>query len=225
MADPDGMMLAIDTSTEMTGLALYDGNRVSELIWHSGRNQSSVLLQQIEHVLAINRTELSRLTAIAVALGPGTFNGLRVGLSTAKGLGYGRSIPVFGVDTLEVTAYPHLSANQPIRAFVPAGRGRVVVCDYRYRNQRWVRSGELQNRKFEELTHGLAEPTLMAGEVPPNIDLDGLKTENARFARASLRTRRPGHLAEIGWNRWVSGEHDDLVALEPLYVHGATPGS
>ena len=225
MAGPDGMMLAIDTSTEMTGLSLYDGNRVSELVWHSGRNQSSVLLQQIEHLLLINRTELSQLTSIAVALGPGTFNGLRVGLSTAKGLGYGRSIPVFGVDTLEVTAYPHLGANQPIRAFVPAGRGRVVFGDYRYRNKRWVRSGELQNRTFDELTNGLAEPTLLAGEIPPNVDLDDLKVENARFVRASLRTRRPGHLAEIGWNRWAEGEHDDVAALEPLYVHSARTGN
>ncbi len=225
MADPDGLMLAIDTSTEMSGLALYDGRRVSELVWHSGRNQSGVLLEQITHLLSINRFEIAQLSAIAVALGPGTFNGLRVGLSTAKGLGYGRSIPVFGVDTLEVTAYPHLGSNQPVRAFVPAGRGRVVYGDYRYRNKRWVRSGELQNRTFDELTYGLSEPTLLAGETPANMEPDELASENARFARPSMRSRRPGHLAELGWNRWINGEQDDVAALEPLYVHGKRPGS
>jgi tRNA threonylcarbamoyladenosine biosynthesis protein TsaB len=225
VADRSSLMLAIDTSTEMAGLAIYDGSRVSELIWHSGRNQSSVLLEQITHLLTINRFDISMVDAIAVALGPGTFNGLRVGLSTAKGLGYGRSIPVFGVDTLEVTAYPHLNSSKPIRAFVPAGRGRVVFGDYQFRNGRWVRSGEFQNRTFDELTVGLPNPTLLAGEAPANISLDGHGSDHADFARASLRTRRPGSLAEIAWKRWEAGEQDDVAALEPLYVHGTRPGS
>ena len=215
------VLLAIDTSTEMAGLALYDGRRVSEVIWHSGRNQTSVLLGQIQHLLSMNRLELGQVGAIAVAIGPGMFNGLRVGLSTAKGLGYGRSIPVYGADTLEVTAYPHRSSYRPIRAFVPAGRGRVVFGDYRYRNGRWVRAGEFQNRAFEELTSGLAEPTLLTGELPANAEAERIESPNAEQPRPSLSVRRPGCLAEIGWNRWLDGEPDDLNTLEPLYVHSA----
>jgi tRNA threonylcarbamoyladenosine biosynthesis protein TsaB len=219
------VLLAIDTSTEMTGISLYSGSRLAELVWHSGRNQTVSLLDQIQHLLEINRLELDRLSAVAVATGPGTFNGLRVGLSTAKGLGYGRSIPVFGVGTLEATAYPHRSSTLPIRAFVPAGRGRVVFCDYRERNGRWVRLGELQNRLFGELTEGLAERTLLAGEIPVNADLDQLQYQNVELPDIALRGRRPGYVAEIAWKRWQAGDEDELSALEPAYVHGTRPGS
>jgi tRNA threonylcarbamoyladenosine biosynthesis protein TsaB len=215
------VLLAIDTSTEMTGIALYSGSRISELIWHAGRNQTVSLLDQVNHLMHINRLDLSRVGAIAVATGPGTFNGLRVGLSTAKGFGYGRSIPVFGVDTLEATAYPHRESSLPIRAFVPAGRGRVVSGDFRLRNGRWVRSGEMQNRHFSELVEGLTERTLVTGEIPASGDLEQLDHQFVEFPRLALRSRRPGSVAEIAWNRWHSGADDDLAALKPMYIHGA----
>lgn len=219
------LLLALDTSTEMAGLALYDGQRVSEAVWHSGRNQTSALLERINQLLSANRLQLSDIGAIGVAVGPGMFNGLRVGLSTAKGLGYGREAPVYGVDTLEVTAYPHRASTLPIRAFVPAGRGRVVFGDYRYRTGRWVRAGEFQNRAFNELTAGLSEMTLVTGEIPPDFDPDQIDSPHADVPRPSLRTRRPGCLAEIAWNRWRAGETDDLASLEPLYVHGSRTGT
>jgi tRNA threonylcarbamoyladenosine biosynthesis protein TsaB len=222
VAGDSAVLVAIDTSTEMAGLALYDGDRVSELVWHSGRNQTLVILDQLQHLLTINGHELRSVGAIAVATGPGTFNGLRVGMSTAKGLSYGRGVPIFGVDTLEATAYPHRSSLIPIRAFVPAGRGRIVFSDYRKRSGRWVRAGEMQNRLFSELTSGLAEPTILTGEAPAGHDLEELgDLQNVELPRLSLRTRRPACLAEIGWRRWQAGEQDDIAALEPAYVHGA----
>jgi tRNA threonylcarbamoyladenosine biosynthesis protein TsaB len=225
VAADEPVLLAIDTSTEMTGLALYSGARVSELVWHSGRNQTISLLLQIKHLLKLNRLDLPDLGAVGVATGPGTFNGLRVGLSTAKGLGYGRGIPVFGVGTLEATAYPHRSSTLPIRAFVPAGRGRVVFSDYQQRSGRWVRRGDMQNRIFAELASDLSERTLVTGEAPSGFDLDELESQHVDVPRLALRARRPSCVAEIAWNRWHSGESDDLSTLEPLYVHGARSGS
>jgi tRNA threonylcarbamoyladenosine biosynthesis protein TsaB len=220
VAEGNSLLLAVDTSTEMAGLALYNGQRVSELVWHSGRNQTTGLLEQIQYILRLNRLTLADVGAIGVATGPGTFNGLRVGLSVAKGLGYGRSIPVYGVDTLDATAYPHRTSTIPIRAFVPAGRGRIVFCDYRHRNGRWVRAGDMQNRPFAELTAGLSERTLVTGETPASHNLENLPEGKAEVPRLSLRARRPSSIAEIAWRRWQAGESDDLPALEPLYVHG-----
>jgi tRNA threonylcarbamoyladenosine biosynthesis protein TsaB len=224
VADED-LMLAIDTSTEMTGVALFDGSRLSELVWNSGRNQTVSLLEQIRHLLALNRRELSEVGVVSVATGPGTFNGLRVGLSTAKGLAYGLSIPILGVGTLDATAFPHREQNLPIRAFVPAGRGRVVFCDYRRRNQRWVRDGEMQNRTFEDLTAGLADRTLVVGESLTDRRIEAMASEFVDVPHVALRQRRPASVAEIAWRRWGGGERDDIAALEPLYVHGERSGS
>jgi tRNA threonylcarbamoyladenosine biosynthesis protein TsaB len=220
VGDSRTVILAIDTSTEMAGIALYSANHVSELVWHAGRNQTQTLLVQIEHLLSLNQLSLDDVGAIAVTVGPGMFNGLRVGLSTAKGLGFGRSIPVFGIDTLDVTAYPHRSSAKSIRAFVPAGRGRVVSGDYRKRSNRWTRAGEPENRHFSELSTGIAPDMVVVGEIPAGADVSALDHGADQIPGLALRARRPGHLAELGWRRWQAGDPDEITSIEPIYVHG-----
>jgi tRNA threonylcarbamoyladenosine biosynthesis protein TsaB len=217
----EGWMLAIDTSTECAGIALYDGVVACEQVWRAGRNQTSALLPEIERFLALNGLNFSDVGALGVAVGPGAFNGLRVGLSTAKGLCLGLGVPIVGVDTLEAAAYPHLISRSPVRAFVPAGRGRVVLADFRYRNKRWVRVGEMRNQPVSELTLGMAERTVLAGELSSEA-LNSLdEGARAKLPAPALRMRRPGYLGEIAYRRWQAGDVDDLVALEPVYVHGA----
>lgn len=214
-------ILAIDSSTERSGVALYDGDDFSELTWDAGRNQTSALSVEIMHLLTLARVELSDLGAVAVAIGPGSFNGLRVGLSVAKGLCYGLKIPICGVGTLDIAAYPHAASRSPIRAFVRAGRGRAVYADYRHRNGRWVRATELQNEPFDAIAGQLAERTIIVGEMPVDLASKLADESLAVLPSPALRLRRPSYLAEIGYRRWQAGDTDPLEALEPIYVHGA----
>lgn len=216
-------ILALDTSTETAGIALYDLPRVSELTWLAGRNQTASILEQVEYLLRLNGAALSDIGLIAVAIGPGGFNGLRVGLSLAKGLCFSLGIPIAGVDTLDAVAYPHAGARIPIRAFVPAGRSRVVFADYRYRHGRWVRLSERRNERQEAILDGVGERTLIAGEV--NAEIESMIEENslAVLPPPALRLRRPSYIAEIARERWIRGETDRLDALEPVYIHGTGP--
>ncbi|MDI3339570.1 MAG: tRNA (adenosine(37)-N6)-threonylcarbamoyltransferase complex dimerization subunit type 1 TsaB [Sphaerobacter sp.] len=225
MRAEDRLLLAIDTSTEVAGLALYDGSQISELTWYAGRNQTGTLLIQIRHLLAINGRDLTEVGAVGVAIGPGTFNGLRVGLSVAKGLCYGLGLPVIGVETLDVVAYPHARARSPIRAVVPAGRGRVVYAEYRYRGGRWVRLSDLRNERAERLTAELTERTVIAGEFPAELAATLGEHPLAIVPPPALRLRRPSYLAEVAYRRWLAGETDQLETLEPVYVHGRAPGA
>jgi len=219
-------LLAIDSSTERSGVALYDGDDFSELTWDAGRNQTSTLSVEIMHLLALAHVELRDLGAIAVAIGPGSFNGLRVGLSVAKGLCFGLQIPICGVGTLDVVAYPHAASRSPIRAFVRAGRGRAVYADYRHRNGRWVRATELRNEPFEAVAGQLSERTIIVGEMPGELATKLADESLAVLPSPALRLRRPSYLAEIGYRRWQAGDTDPLETLEPIYVHGAaTSGS
>lgn len=218
-------LLAIDSSTEWSGVALYDGDDFSELTWDAGRNQTSTLSVEIMHLLSLSRVNLSDLGAIAVAIGPGSFNGLRVGLSVAKGLCYGLKIPICGVGTLDIAAYPHAASRSPIRAFVRAGRGRAVYADYRHRNGRWVRATELQNEPFDAISGQLTERTIIVGEMPGDLAAKLADETLAVLPSPALRLRRPSYLAEIGFRRWQAGDVDPLEALEPLYVHGASPSA
>jgi tRNA threonylcarbamoyladenosine biosynthesis protein TsaB len=216
----DQILLAIDTSTEVTGLALYDGEQVSEVTWHGGRNQTASLLNEIRHLLTLNQCTTGDLQAVAVATGPGTFNGLRVGLSTAKALGYGLGIPIVGVVTLDAVAYPHMHTRLPIRAFVSAGRGRTVFADFRQRNDRWERLSDLRNDRLDRIADGLVERTILAGELSREVEETLARKPLAIIPSPALRVQRPSYLAEIAYQRWQAGEVDQIESLEPIYVHG-----
>src|SRR5512138_2392353 len=102
------MLLAIDTSTTQTGLACYDASGVlGECVWHSGRDHTAQLLPQLTLLLRHIGRASSAISAIAIALGPGSWSGLRVGMSTAKGLALARGLPLVGVGTLDALAYQH----------------------------------------------------------------------------------------------------------------------
>ncbi len=116
------MLLAIDTSTHYASVALHDGARLlSEHTWLANQDHTRTLLPNIQRLLADCRANLDGLTVVAVALGPGSFNGLRVGLSTAKGLALARNLPLVGVPTLELLAAEYGLDEVTMNA----GRGRI----------------------------------------------------------------------------------------------------
>src|SRR5262249_88991 len=109
------VLLAIDTSTALASVALYDGRVLAEATSIAGQDHSRQLLPRIEDLLGAVQRSKSDLTALGVALGPGSFNGLRVGIATAKALAFARGLPIVGIETLRVTAYPFRRAGRPIR--------------------------------------------------------------------------------------------------------------
>jgi tRNA threonylcarbamoyl adenosine modification protein YeaZ len=117
------MQLAIDTSTDIASLALVkDDQLIAELTWRCGQNHTIQLLPNLEYLLRQAKLDLRSVNGIIVARGPGSFNGLRVGLSTAKGLAFSLGIPVVAVSTLEAEAYQHAeTGHQSARYSTPGG--------------------------------------------------------------------------------------------------------
>src|SRR5437016_9306834 len=101
------MILALDTSTDMCGIALYRPAEgvLAEQSWLSGREQTTQLLPNVQRMMALVNVRTADLTGVAVATGPGSFSGVRIGISTAKSLAYALSIPLWGVPSLDVLAY------------------------------------------------------------------------------------------------------------------------
>lgn len=145
------MLLAIDTSTAFASIALFGPVAVggdqwgvlAEHTWRAGRNHTTQLLPQVERLLADAGIAPPDLTAIAVALGPGSFNGIRVGMATAKLLATSLDVPFVGASTLEATAFAQreaialaaLAAGRPAyaRPLEDAGRGQIATALYRSR--------------------------------------------------------------------------------------------
>ncbi len=126
------MHLAIDTSTNSAGIAIAEGaNILAELTWNCGQNHSVELMPRITGLMEQSRLKFEDLTGIVVATGPGSFNGLRVGISTAKGIAFSLNIPIIGISTLEMTAYAHAETSLPICAIINAGRSEVAAALFR----------------------------------------------------------------------------------------------
>src|SRR5512134_1144294 len=97
------LLLAIDTSTLMAGVALYDGVHVlSEIIWHSPNHHTVELAPVVADVLKRSGIKAPDLKALGVATGPGSFTGLRIGMAFAKGLALAWRIPLVGIPTLDI---------------------------------------------------------------------------------------------------------------------------
>lgn len=217
------MQVAIDTSTDMASLALVqDGEVLAELTWRAERNHSTQLLPSLAHLL--NQTELSLQSAdcIIVAKGPGSYNGLRVGISTAKGLAFSLGIPVIGVSTLEVEAYPHAERGLPICPVFNAGRGEIFTAVYQRKGDEWCQliAGHLTT--VDALCAGITGRTIFCGEFVPSIVVrlrEQLK-QKAVIPSLAAGLRRAAFLAELGLKRIEKGDYDDLTTLQPLYLRG-----
>ena len=215
-------LLAIDSSTEQAGVALTDGDRVAELGWHAGRDQSRTLLAAVDELLALQGLALSDLAGIAAATGPGAFTALRVGLGTAKGLAFALGLPLLGVSTLDAAAYPLTGAGVPVVATVAAGRGRVVWAPYAAGERAPRASADARNDTLADLILALdALPgrPIVTGDLPREM-AQALADHGANVVPAALRWRRPAALAALAWGRHAAGERDDSASLAPVYLHG-----
>lgn len=220
LSSGSGLLVAIDTSTDTAGLGLADGERLTELVWPAGRTQTTSVLAELDAMLARSGRTVADIGAIAVAIGPGTFTGLRVGLSIAKGLMLAQDVALIGVPTLQVAATPFLEAGQDVLTVLPAGRGRVVCARFDIGSDDGDREAphNLAFAEFVERAVGLGR--LVVGELTGE-QRAALLGRGVRLASAGASIRRPSVLASIGVARWQAGALDDAATLEPLYVHGA----
>jgi tRNA threonylcarbamoyladenosine biosynthesis protein TsaB len=213
------MLLAIDTSTNDSGVALYDGSRVlAECAWFSGRRHAEQVLPLIDVLLRNLDATPADLTAVAVATGPGSWSGLRVGMSLAKSLVIARPMPLVGVPTLDVVAFPHRHGALPVVPLVRLGRDRYGAAVYQ-NTPTWGPTGVVRNLSLAELP-ALTDVGLFCGDVDEaarTLLMERLG-DAAAFAAGSDNVRRPAALAELAWGRLEVGQVDDLISLEPMYL-------
>lgn len=215
------MLLAIDTATKMAGIALYnqDGLHVEEM-WRSSANHTVELMPHIVRACEQQGIAATALAAVGVSIGPGSFTGLRVGLSVAKGLALALQIPVIGVSTLDATAYAHKRSRLPVCAVLPAGRGRWCAAFYQTNADNWHRRSDYTRMSTEELIAALQAPALVCGEMTTSLvnELQQSTPQQVVIASPASAARRTGYLAELAWQRFTAGEADDLTSLSPIYL-------
>jgi tRNA threonylcarbamoyladenosine biosynthesis protein TsaB len=214
------MLLAIDTSTALAGLALYDGSVRAELTWVAGRKHSVQLIPQLEQLLRLLDLGQRDLTAVAAARGPGSFTGVRVGLAVAQGLALALAIPAYGVCSLDVLAAGQEASPLPIRPLLDAGRGRFASALYVWRGGELERQTEIVGVRLEDLDMLVDAPCLLCGDLDERARerLRGMLEERVVVASPAASLRRSAVLAQLGWEQHQAGLGGSPAALEPLYL-------
>ena len=215
------MQLAIDTSTDVASIALAQGSEVlAELTWHSRQNHTTQLLPYLADLLNKTGLNLQSISDIIVAKGPGSFNGLRVGISTAKGLALSLEVPIVGISTLEVEAYQHAETGLPICPIFNAGRGEIATAIYQRQNNEWRQLAAEHITTVDSLCSLIATKTVFCGEFVPSIAAQLRKRlkQKAIIPTSAAQLRRASFLAELGQQRLEAGGYDNPATLQPLYL-------
>ena len=200
---------------------------LASLTWRTKQNHTMELLPTLACLLRQMGAGLDSIQAITVAKGPGSFSGLRVGMSTAKGLAFSLNVALIGVSTFEAEAYLFASAGQPIRPILKAGRDELATALYRQRGDE-LQCLEKENiTTLEVLCRRTRQRTLFCGEIPPDVatQLQQALDKRAIISRVCSLSRA-GALATLGWRKLNRGERDDPTTLQPLYLrppHITTP--
>lgn len=215
------MLLAVDASTQSIGLALYDGVEViGEIIWRTKNHHTVELAPAIHSLLSRSGIKPASLTAFGVALGPGSFTSLRIGLAVVKGMALAQKLPVVGIPTLDYLAYPQPAMDMRMAAVLRAGRGRLAVGWYDYGESGWRSKGEPKVMTAVDLAADIKAPTYVCGEMTADERQTlARKWKNTHLASPAQCQRRPAVLAEMAWNRWQAGGTDDVISLAPIYLH------
>ena len=218
------MLLAVDNSTVQVGLALYDGAQViAEYAWRSSQRHTVELAPAVSELLTRCGLTMEDIRALGVALGPGSFTSLRVGLSLVKGLALARHLPLIGIPTLDILASAQPSSRLPLAAVIQAGRGRLAVGWYKNSKSGWQAKGDARVVTLEALIDEVKSPSMLCGELTSEERHKLGENADVHLASPAQSTRRPGVLAELAWARWQAGSVDDEAALAPIYLHTAEP--
>lgn len=207
-------LLAVETSTLAGGVALLDGDRlVGEYLLDVRITHSERLMAAIDRVLVDAGWTVDDLDALAVAVGPGSFTGLRIGLGTVKGLAFGRSLAIAAVPTLDAMAAGVPFAALAVCPVIDARKDEVYVSRYRWDGAAMRREWDYLALSPAALAARLDEPVILVGEAARSI-----VSPLARVAPVGRRLPSPACVGQLGLERLARGETANVADLAPLYL-------
>ena len=213
------VILSLETSTDVCSVALYDGKRLlGDAILHEPQAHAARLAPLIDEIRQTSGLDFGKLDAVAVSKGPGSYTGLRIGTSTAKGLCYALDIPLIAVGTLELMAYQATTTNLENALLCPMidARRMEVYCmitDATLNVVEPVAARIVNEATFQELLEH--NRVLFFGNGAAKCR-DVVKHSNAAFLDGVVPLAKS--LGEIAVEKYARGEFEDLVGFRPMYL-------
>ena len=223
----NSIQLSIDTSTYRTLLCLSKGETILRE-WESkeGPYHGEKILAGIDEILKQESIPLKKLNFISVGIGPGTFTGLRIGVSSAKLLAEANNIPLLGLPSLEAQMFnieeweESIEGNPTLWSLTDARRNQVYVLEQSYKEL------HTPSRSFKRRTEYALQPEELAEKLKAGDILlgDGAKNykkywpKNVRIPTEKYLLLRPRHMAKLGNRRFLEDTPRDPIQINPIYI-------
>ena len=213
-------ILALDTSTTFGSIAISsDKTIIAEYAIKSRKTHSKTLLPSIDKMLNETGIHINEINAVVVANGPGSFTGLRIGLSTAKGICYGQKIPLIAISTLMSLANNVTFANKNICVLLDAGRSQVYSAIYSSELDELINP---QLFTVEELINNIKEEVIFVGPCTDNLknELNAGVKVYYKIAPSHLNYPRAASLIDILFKKSIklSYDYQYIANLQPFYI-------
>ncbi|MEX2236770.1 MAG: tRNA (adenosine(37)-N6)-threonylcarbamoyltransferase complex dimerization subunit type 1 TsaB [Dehalococcoidia bacterium] len=214
--------LTIDTASDYAGLALTDGGRlIHERVWYCRRRHSAEVLPAIDDLLRTNDVGRSDLGTVIACTGPGSYTGLRVGITLAKTLAYALHLPAVGVPRLLADAATYRGQAGSVCAVHRAGRSDLAVAVYgRQGHDPMAEVSAPRLLPLSQLADSLPVGCAVVGEVPEEL-VAGLEEAGHEVIAGLGGQRRPSIVARLGLAAIEAGAEVDPQALLPIYLRAA----
>ncbi len=216
------MILAINTSTRQfsVGLVLEEGILLTEYIMSSIKSGSSYLMPGIDFLLRHSEKKLEDIKAVAVAIGPGSFTGLKVGLSVAKGICFSMNIPIIGISSLEALAMQIPDSDIPITAIIDSRKREYFFAQFAYKKRSLIRISKDECIKIEEFPKIFKEKTIFIGNdyTSQSSLIREYMGEDVILASSYLWHIRSACIGILALRRLKEKRFDDLIRLDPIYL-------
>ena len=214
-------ILAVDTSTRSCSVAVVDGNDLlAEVTSGNGQTHSRHLMAMIHSALELAGMKLSMMDGLSFTSGPGSFTGLRIGISTVLGLSAATGKPIAGISGLDALALQAATSGMSICSLIDGRRNEVYFARYRWVKEALVKEASEQVLPPEQAISGLSTPALFVGNgamLHQSLIRDRLG-DGARFAPNCQNTLRASTVAWISMKRFETGDVDDIFRFEPMYI-------
>ena len=219
-------MLGIDSSTQVNTIALLqDGKLLCETVLNTNKNHSQRLMPMIDILLKEAGLTVEDLDGVAVSSGPGSFTGLRIGMTTAKALAWSLGKPIVGIPSLDGIAFNAQGVTGTICPILNARRNQVYTAIYKMDKGELERISDYMAIEPAELVMKLQNHTQITMLGDGIEEFISIFTESLgdKLAIPSSANRLPraSHIAYLGWKRLLKGEEDDVINLTPLYIRKA----
>jgi len=234
-------ILAIETSTMLGGVTVMDdlSGLIAEVRLNVKSTHSERLMTEVDHVMEKAGLKISDIDVFAVAIGPGSFTGLRIGLSTVKGFSYSTGKPIVSLPTLEALAWNFPYCRHPVCTMLDARKKEIYAALFKWDKEDFLRLiGEVSikvdillekikkdNRLLPSFTKGLLgglsdEEIIFTGEgaLLYKDKIINIMGEKAIFAPPDKMVPSPANIAHLGIKKAKNGEFSEPVSLVPIYI-------